>query len=138
MSEDICCPLCGSKDLTKSQVSTNEKYFLFDFDNKWLCKNCGCFFSEKEKYCGKFAATKISKKEFFEIIFIAIKEICGKNYLSKEMKKDIIDLYKFNIKTYYKEVAELQANLFYETDCKNKEFWLMRQMHPRQSKNCLK
>lgn len=138
MSKDVCCPLCGSRVLSKSQVSTNEKYFLFDFDNKWICKNCGCFFSENDEYYGKLAATKISKKEFFAIIFAAIEEICGKNYLTKEMQKEIIELYKTNIKTYYKEVAELQANLFYEADCRHKEYWLMKQVHSKQDKGFLK
>ncbi|MDE5546717.1 MAG: hypothetical protein K2I88_04560 [Anaeroplasmataceae bacterium] len=138
MSKDVCCPLCGSKILSKSEVSPNEKYFLFDFDNKWICKNCGCFFSEQEEYYGKLAATKISKKEFFSIIFEAIREISGRKYLTKDKQKEVMDLYNLNIKTYYKEVAELQANLFYETDCRHKEYWLMQQVHPQMEKGYLK
>ena len=130
MSKDVCCPLCESRDLSRSDVNVNEKYFLFDFDNKWVCKNCGCFFSENEIYYGKQAATKISKREFFEIIFRAIREICGRKFLTKKKQKDIIELYKTNIKTYYREVAELQANLFYEADCRKKDYWLIQQLHP--------
>lgn len=130
MSKDVCCPLCGNKELSRSEVPSNEKYFLFDFDNKWICKNCGCFFSENEEYNGKLAATKISKKKFFGIIFEAISDICGRKYLTKDRQKEVIALYESNIKTYYKEVAELQANLFYETDCRRKEYWLMRKVHP--------
>ncbi|MDE5855906.1 MAG: hypothetical protein K2H06_02555 [Anaeroplasmataceae bacterium] len=138
MSKDVCCPLCGSKILSKSKVPMNEKYFLFDFDDNWICKNCGCFFSENEEYYGKMAATKISKKAFFDIIFEAIGEICGRKYLTKEKQKEIINLYKLNIKTYYREVAESQANLFYEADCRRKEYWLVSQIHPMQEKGFLK
>ncbi|MCM1196915.1 MAG: hypothetical protein NC310_07615, partial [Roseburia sp.] len=134
----VCCPLCGNKNLSRSEVHSNEKYFLFDFDDKWICKNCGCFFSEGEEYHEKQAATKISKKKFFEIIFDAINEIYGSNYLTKEKQKEIIELYDSHLTTYYKEVAELQANLFYETDCRCQEYWLMRQVHPVQNKGILK
>ncbi|MDE7213826.1 MAG: hypothetical protein K2N42_04535 [Anaeroplasmataceae bacterium] len=137
MSKDVCCPLCESRELSRSEVNANEKYFLFDFDNKWVCKNCGCFFSEDEVYYGKQAATKISKREFFGIIFRAIKVISGKKYLTKEKQKEIIELYKANIKTYYKEVAELQANLFYEADCRQKDYWLIQQLRPIRNEKCL-
>ena len=137
MSKVVCCPLCGSEELTESEFTSNEKYFLFELDKKWICKNCGCLFSEHEEYLGKLAATKISKKEFFGIIFKALKEIFGNSFLTKEKQKEVIDFYKENIKTYYKEVAELQASMFYEVDCRQKEYWLLQQVQPIQNKGFL-
>ncbi len=69
MSKELCCPLCGSKEVIRSEVSANNNYFLFEMVDKWICKNCGCLFSETEEYTGTMEVTKISKKEFFEIIF---------------------------------------------------------------------
>ena len=99
MSEGLKCPLCGCKELVKNK-SASEKYFTFVLEDKWICQNCGCFFSEEEVKNKKILATKISKKEFFDIIFSAIQEICRKQ-LTRVEKKQIMDEYAFHTNVFY-------------------------------------
>ncbi len=128
MRDKMQCPLCGSVHLKKSNEFHNEQYFLFHLEEKFICENCGCFFLDNKGEKTKLNATKISKKKFFKIIFEAIININGKEFLTKEKKKQLIELYKNNLQSYYQEVADMQANMLYETDCNNKEQFLFQEL----------
>ncbi|MDE7161195.1 MAG: hypothetical protein K2N65_00385 [Anaeroplasmataceae bacterium] len=133
MSKELKCPLCGCKDLVKSEAG-NDKYFLFILDDKWICQNCGCFFSEEENLEKPITATRISKRAFFKIIFSAMQEICSDKKLKRTEKKRVIHAYAKRTKIYYKEVAEMQANLFFESDCIQKDAWLIDKLKSMNSK----
>lgn len=133
MGEKLVCPLCGSSNLIKSKLTNNEKYFMFVMNDKWICQTCGCFFSEKDDRKPR-EATEISKREYFQIIFSAIEEICGRKKLKRKDKKRVIETYLKHTKKFYREVAEMQANLFLETDCIQKDHWLIEKMRSYETK----
>lgn len=125
MGELIQCPFCQAH-----HIRENNRGFFYEFFNrkenkKWICNNCGCAFSTEESKMNKMTATSISKEEFFAIIFDAIKEVMGDNVLTIENKKNIEKLYSSMIKTYFKEVALMQAEALYEADCEYHEAMLL-------------
>lgn len=121
MSKEICCPLCGSKRVFREVIKNKKKKSIVEYSDTWQCRLCGCEFSTEEQISRDDVCTKISKKEFFSIIFEAIKDTTEQRSISKEDQRRIIRLYSKNLKAYYKEVAELQMCLFYEDDCKKLE-----------------
>lgn len=129
MRTKMQCPLCGSFELKRCNEIINEKYFLFHLEEKYICKNCGCFFLESNGQKEKLDAKQISKRKFFRIIFGAIENVYGKEFLSKDKKKLLIELYENNLHSYYQEIAYMQASMLYEIDCNNKEQLLFQQLN---------
>lgn len=114
----IKCPLCGSKNYTNSSMP-NERFFTFFQEKKFVCKNCGCLFSEKDEPVEN-NPTRISKRAFLKIIYTAFSDIYGKDFLDNNRKELIANYYK-DINIFYEEVANYQAAMFYEADLAEKE-----------------
>ncbi len=119
------CPFCKSK-----KISFYDAYntCVFKDCQQYICHNCGCVFEEDTVCRDRPITTEISKKEFFEIIYTAIRNIKGSDFLSKEDKASIEKEYSGAVQTYYKEVAQMQAEAFYEADCKRREFLLLQEL----------
>lgn len=141
----IICPFCKKK-LKKDKIfsemnrSSRKKIHNFDFlkmndanslrKNMYNCTNCGCAFSDLEydSICFK-TSTKISKKEFFDIIFEALCDIFKFKEEDKSLQRRHLEqMYKGVIKTYYKEIAELQAEAFYEANSEIEGYILFKEL----------
>lgn len=119
------CPFCKSK-----KISVYEAFNTYVFKNtqQYICHNCGCVFEEDTICRERLITTKISKEEFFDIIFTAIRNIKGNDFLSEEDKNTIEKEYLGVVQTFYKEVAHMQAEAFYEADCKRRELLFIKEL----------
>lgn len=131
MSLQKKCPLCEKETLEK--ISPNEQFFSFSIEPQWICSNCGSYFTN-ENLGSVFKGNKISKREFFSIIFQSAKEVFHVSHLSKDIKEKIMLYYKGRIKAYYREIAEVQAELFYEIASKLQEFEMFGKVEDHKNK----
>lgn len=135
MFEKKKCPICGKENL--EEFGPNEKFFLFEVNSKSICKNCDCSFNEEDRNVIN-KGTKITKREFFSSIFIALEDIFHLKKLTTEQKKDVEKLYEGKIKTYYREVLDAQLALFYEIACSYNESEFFKWIEKNTKKNKLK
>lgn len=101
---EIKCQLCNSDEVKKIPGSIDEYY----------CDDCGYAFNLKDMN-SKSKLKRISKDEFFSIIFNAYSETVQEKKLNKNFKKSIENLFP-SLKKYYKEIAEAYADVIYELD----------------------
>lgn len=102
------CPFCSRKDIQK----LGKSYYI--------CENCGCIYSANEDNKVLASLTKVSKEEFFSIIFSAFQALLGRK-LDARIKKEIEKEFSAKVHTYYKEIASLYAEAIYEIDSDEKE-----------------
>lgn len=133
MSKQKKCPICG--EINSEACNLNEKYFIFTQQANWICKNCGCSYSENDTINIK-RGTKITKKYFFSSIFKMIEDIFKKE-LTEEQRDTIKALYDKRIKSYYKEVLLSQIDLFYELACNMNEVDFFKLLDKKSDKNKL-
>ncbi len=111
MRKDVKCPFCKSSDIqvTKTNLGIMGYY----------CYHCGCNFVDGDTYRQE-EPKEISKKEFFEIIFTAVKEIIDQDELDEIVCTQIESQFS-TVKVYYQQIAESYAEALYELDCDDKE-----------------
>lgn len=102
------CPFCNNNNVQKM----GKKFYL--------CENCGCVYNAEENNKVLASLTKISKEEFFSIIFNAFQALLG-NKLDFRIKREIEKEFSVKVHTYYKEIANLYAEAIYEIDSDAKE-----------------
>lgn len=108
----VRCPFCDKK--------INGKNFQgFDY----FCCECGYSFNCLEEEKINKTKTRISSEEFMSIVLNGINEIYE---LSDEQRAILISFYSRNIKCFYKEIALLQVESFYEILSKEKELKLLK------------
>lgn len=111
MKKEIQCPFCKGRNL---QVNKTNLGIM-----GYYCYRCGCNFVEGEYY-QKGEPKEITKEEFFDIIFTAIKEIMDQDELDEVVCTEIES--QFNtVQVYYQQIAESYAAALYELDCDDKE-----------------
>ncbi|MDE5566087.1 MAG: hypothetical protein K2I77_03775, partial [Anaeroplasmataceae bacterium] len=98
---EIKCQFCKSKEIKKIPGSINEYY----------CSDCGYAFN-LEDVNSKRKLTRITKNEFFSIIFNAYSEVVKEKKLNVDFKKKIESLFP-SFKNFYKEIAEAYVNVIY-------------------------
>ncbi len=111
MKKEIVCPFCRSKQIQASETKLGVMGYY--------CYHCGCSFIEGEKI-RETPPQEISKEEFFDIIFGALKDISGGRVLPDDTKLQIENLFS-SVEVYYLEIANLYAEGLYELDCDEKE-----------------
>lgn len=101
---EMKCQFCNSKEIKKIPGSIDEYY----------CLDCGYAFNIKDIH-SKRKLKRISKDEFFSIIFNGYSEVVKEKKLVIDFKKRIESLFP-SFKNFYKEIAEAYADILYELD----------------------
>lgn len=115
-SKKNICPFCHSTDILDFNDSDMNYSSNLKKSKLYSCLNCGCAFNGDENLDNWQPPTEISKKEFFNIILEAINDVFGPFDDLDDQRKRLEEMYEGIVKTYYKEIAILQAEAFYEAD----------------------
>lgn len=142
--EWILCPFCKTRirknkaleKMSYGSIRKNKETLEFltrleniNFGEKaYNCYNCGCAFSDIDvAITNESRPTPITKKEFFDIIFEALCDIFSFKEEDKLKKRRQLEkMYKGIVKTYYKEIAILQAEEFYEVESELKGYHFLK------------
>ncbi len=121
-NKKIICPFCHSSDIRSFNNNNMNHSSNQENADLYSCLNCGCAFKKDDKIDDWHQPTEITKEEFFAIILTAINDVFGPFADLDLQKRKIENMYKGIIKTYYKEIAVLQAEAFYEADSEYEEY----------------